>query len=45
MKCKGCGKEFGNEQEGQIDLCQSCWDELCDLQCWEQVSAVAEGAD
>ena len=45
MKCKACGKQFGKEDEGQIGLCQACWEELCDLPCWEQFNVVAEGAD
>jgi len=45
MKCNGCDKQLGNDEEGQIGLCQSCWDELCDMPCWDQFSAVAEGAD
>jgi len=44
MKCNGCGKQLGNDEEGQIGLCQSCWDELYDM-CWDRFSPVAEGAD
>jgi hypothetical protein len=43
MKCKGCGKHL--DQEGQIGLCDACWEELCDATCWEQFNMVAEGAD
>ena len=45
MTCKGCGKQFSNEQEGQIGLCQSCWDELCEMTCWEKFNIVADGTD
>ena len=33
------------EDAGQVGLCQACWEELCDLTCWEQFHTVAEGAD
>ena len=45
MKCKGCGKHFGNEEERQIGLCQACWEEFCDTTWWEPLETVAEGAD
>ena len=45
MKCKGCGKQLVNEEEGQLGLCPGCWEELCDLSLWQNLDAVAEGAD
>jgi hypothetical protein len=43
MRCKGCGQPL--DEEGQLGLCQSCWEEFCDMTCWEQFNIVAEGAD
>jgi hypothetical protein len=45
MKCKGCSKQFATEEVSQLGLCQACWEELCELSCWLQLDAIAEGAD
>jgi hypothetical protein len=45
MTCVGCGKQLGNDEEGPFGLCQWCWDELCDMTCWEQFNVGEEGAD